>query len=160
MQVRPSKSSLLGSPRPNHWPSVLQMASDTSPQSWRDTALWVPEDVVSCSAAISLFSPHSGPCSSSSGNSLPSPSSFLQSLWSNPTWRGSQTSSPPTMSLQTCPSGLIAWTQGNVLIKPLLMRKKDQQLLVYSKILVDLEWNQSLLRTRGGKEGQHRDLNF
>ena len=55
------------------------------------------------------------------------------------------------MSLQACPLGLIAWTQGNVVIKSLLMREKEQQLLVYSKILVDLKWNETLLRLEGAR---------
>ena len=53
----------------------------------------------------------------------------LQSLFSNTTRKESQTSSPSTVYLYAYPSGLIARIQGNVVIKPLLRRKKEQQLL-------------------------------
>lgn len=39
------------------------------------------------------------------------------------------------MYLYVYPSGLIAWTQGNNVIKPLLRRKKEQQLLAYRKMV-------------------------
>lgn len=52
----------------------------------------------------------------------------LQSLFSNTTRRESQISSATTVYLYAYPSGLIARTQGNVVIKPLLGRKKEQQL--------------------------------
>ena len=61
--------------------------------------------------------------------------SWLQSLFSNTTRRESQTSSPTTMYLYVYASGLIAWTQGNNVIKPLLRRKKEQQLLAYRKMV-------------------------
>ena len=37
---------------------------------------------------------------------------------------------------------------------------KEKQLLVYSKMVMDLKWDQSLLSTAGGKDHQPRHLAF
>lgn len=51
MKARASKSSLLGIHTSELWSSVPPVASERSPQTLRDTALWGSEDMVSCSAA-------------------------------------------------------------------------------------------------------------
>ena len=69
MQVRASKSSSLGTHSPKSRPTVTPSDLDTSPKTWKDTALWQPEDMVSRLSVISLLPPYSGQHTSSYGHS-------------------------------------------------------------------------------------------
>lgn len=104
--------------------------------------------------------PPAGPRPGSTGHSLVLPLFLPSSLGPAPAGVSEQAPCPPPGAAHACPSGFIVCTQGDAVIKSLLVRKKEGQPFVWGKMLVEPDpaehWGAGSTDTGTGTPKRHR----